>query len=229
MYFEEIHFFAHGDVLAGDYKCYNNTSTTNHFKCGSHGNCVWWAAYKRPDLAKKIVGGGWDGGQWYNKFEKLGVSVGSQPEAGDIVEFSSPGHVAYVIDVFDDGSFDVSEMDWYGSIGFVDGVNYATYHPAGSGKYRRGNGSMKWVLKGFIHQPNSSEKPQTEQEINTIPYAKSGKLLWFPFGVECKDATRWINADTWQVIADKTNQSVSGAVVCEQYGILPQCSVQIPQ
>ena len=59
-------------ALAGDLTCYGYTSTTSHFACGTHGNCVWWAAYIRPDIAAVISGSGWNGGQWYDNLASDG-------------------------------------------------------------------------------------------------------------------------------------------------------------
>jgi len=76
--------------------CYSYTSTTSHFVCNVcpnySGNCTWWAAYKRPDIARVISGSGWNGGQWYDNLRNKGFDVGSQPKVDAIVEFSSPGH-----------------------------------------------------------------------------------------------------------------------------------------
>ena len=50
-------------VVSGDLGCYGYQSTTSHFDCNvapaNAGNCVWWAASKRPDLAAAISGSGW--------------------------------------------------------------------------------------------------------------------------------------------------------------------------
>ena len=171
------------DVFAGDYECYGKKSTTNHFSCLSCGNCVWWAAFKRPDLAQMITGSGWSGGQWYSKFKKLGVSVGLVPLVGDIVEFSDPGHVAYVTSVHDDGSFDVSEMDATCSMG--SGILYATYSPLSWDLYTR-NGLGTWKLNGFIH---------FKEETNKIPYIGISEgdvsIYWHPTDVSCINAEKW--------------------------------------
>ncbi|QQS21374.1 MAG: CHAP domain-containing protein [Candidatus Moraniibacteriota bacterium] len=145
-------------AYAGDLTCYGYTSTTDHFSCNispaNSGNCVWWAVYKRPDIAEKISGSGWDGGQWYDKLRDIGFFVGSVPKVGAIVEFSKPGHEAYVESVLDDGAFTVSEMDATGSFG-SGGVYNATYSPNSDGTYHRNSGSQKWTLNGFIYSFNS--------------------------------------------------------------------------
>ena len=147
-------------VNAGDFQCLDTqanityTSTTSWFFCNiapwNSGNCTWWAAFKRSDLAAAGITG--DAGLWYDNAKNLGFNVGSEPRDGAIAVFSSPSHVAYTEKAKDDGSFDVSEMDAYASKGFNRGVNHATYHPDGGGKYHRNNGTIGgWTLKGFIY------------------------------------------------------------------------------
>lgn len=182
--------FVYTAVLAGDPTCYGYKSATKHFVCNvsphNSGNCTWWAAYKRPDIAAIITGTGWNGGEWYEKIKAKGVPVGNDPRAFAIVEFSSPGHVAYVERTYGDGSFDVSEMDAYDSEGFVDGVNYATYHPNGDGTYRRNNGSKKWTLKGFIYHKESCDPSKERCGIKS-----NGPIGWYPPFEHCEQASQW--------------------------------------
>ena len=147
-------------VFAGTDECYGYTSTTDHFACGDHGNCTWWAAYKRPDLASAGIHG--DGGEWFANAQSMGFPVGQEPEIGAIADFDSPGHVAYVTDVDGNGSFSVSEMNWYDepNDGFEDGVNYATYSPNANGTYNR-NGAGSWTLNGFIYPEDYDDTPET--------------------------------------------------------------------
>lgn len=143
-------------VIAGDSKCTDintgkeYTSTTSYFACNyPNGNCTWWAAHMRPDLAAAGITG--DAGAWYVNAQNLNFYVGATPRVGAVAVFSNPSHVAYVEKRHDDGSFDVSEMDYYHSKGFTQGVNYATYHPNSDGTYHRNSGSQKWTLLGFIY------------------------------------------------------------------------------
>lgn len=178
---------------AGDLSCYGKTSTTNHFACTSVGNCTWWAAYKRPDLAAEVSGSGWNGGQWYDKFQSKGFSVGSGPKPGSIVEFSSPGHVAYVEKVRSDGSFDVSEMDSTGLLG-SGGVYYATYYPSGNGKYQRNNGAPGgWTLRGFIYPKGTASATSTtcDPTKQKCDIRVKGAIGWFPSVSVCQNATQW--------------------------------------
>ena len=171
--------------------CFGYTSTTSHFVCNYcphySGNCVWWAASKRPDIAAVISGSGWNGGQWYDKLKNLGFSVGPIPEAGAIADFSDPSHDAYVEKANDDGSFRVSEMDAYASKGFVPGVNYATYSPNGDGTYSRNGGLQRWTLNGFIYAKDSSMIliPKGEQGVFSI-----GSYLFRGSDI-CSSASEW--------------------------------------
>jgi len=155
------------------------------------GNCTWWAAYKRPDLAAKITGTGWNAVQWFDKFKNMGIPVGSEPVAFAIVVFAGTeknpaGHVAYVERTYGDGSFEVSEMDAYSSEGFVDGVNYATYHPNGDGTYRRNSGSTRLPLKGFIYHKESCDPSKERCGIKT-----NGPIGWYPPFEHCEQASQW--------------------------------------
>jgi len=175
--------FNGASAFSGDLECYENTSTTSHFACGDHGNCVWWAAYKRPDIAAAISGSGWNGGQWYDNLVSDGFDVGSVPKVGAIVEFSQ--HVAYVTSIESDGSFSVSEMDYYGTLGDGYGVQYATYSPNG-GTYKR-NGTGSWILKGFIYRRQSGTNSYCDS-ISSI-----WGICWAPSStdVSCQGGTNW--------------------------------------
>lgn len=145
---------------AGDAQCEDiqtgtiYTSTTSHFDCNvapwNSGNCTWWAAHSRPDLAGAGITG--NARLWYDNAKNLGFSVGSDPRVGAIAVFSNgeAGHVAYTMGVNDEDSFNVSEMDAYKSFG-SGGVYYATYYPNGDGTYNRNGGSTRWTLRGFIY------------------------------------------------------------------------------
>jgi surface antigen len=98
---------------AGGRTCYlRNTATcceyTSHsakWPCGTevgtnedYGNCVWWAAFKRPDVGDAIPCA--NAGQWATLAEAAGFPVDTTPQVGDIVvNESNPGHVAYVTSV----------------------------------------------------------------------------------------------------------------------------------
>ena len=177
-------------TFAGDLECFGYTSTTNHFECGDYGNCAWWAAYMRPDIAKVITGSGWDGGDWYAKLKGT-IPVGSVPKVGAIADFDSPGHVAYVTAVGDNGSFSVSEMNWYDSEGFDPGVNHAIYSLNINGTYNR-NGNGNWTLNGFIYAEDPAVIPG-----NTFTVRRVGNYAWHPADSSCINAKNWygLNSD----------------------------------
>lgn len=183
-------------AFAGDLQCYGYTSTTSHFSCNvapaNSGNCTWWAAYKRPDIAAAVSGSGWNGGQWSDKLSGKGFQVDSVPKTGAIVEFSDPGHVAYTESVGENGSFTVSEMDAYGSLGFVDGVNNATYYRGSGNTYHRNtdrgtNVQGSWTLRGFIYRRLQGTNSYCDN-INS-----SWGICWTPSStdVSCQGGSNW--------------------------------------
>jgi surface antigen len=79
----------------------------------AYGYCTWWVASRRPI---PWTGNAW---QWWGNARAFGLAEGSSPRPGAImvmgISGSSPqGHVAYVEAVNADGSFTVSEMNWWG-------------------------------------------------------------------------------------------------------------------
>ena len=111
------------------------SSAANGF---SYGSCTWWVAHKRPIP--------WRGNayEWWWNARAFGFAEGPTPRAGAImvmgISGSSPqGHVAYVESVNPNGSFLVSEMNWWGVAG--GGWNRVDYRTVTS---------MQGVL-GFIY------------------------------------------------------------------------------
>ena len=104
----------------------------------TYGYCTWWVATKRSIP--------WRGNaaQWWWNARAFGFAEGSAPQAGAImvmgVSGTSPqGHVGYVESVNPNGSFVVSEMNWWGVPGGGWGrVDYRTVT------------SMRGIL-GFIY------------------------------------------------------------------------------
>jgi surface antigen len=79
----------------------------------SYGYCTWWVAHKRYIP--------WRGNayQWLWNARAFGFAEGATPRAGAVmvmgISGTSPqGHVAYVESVNPNGSFLVSEMNWWG-------------------------------------------------------------------------------------------------------------------
>lgn len=111
------------------------SSAANGF---AYGYCTWWVAHRRPIP--------WRGNadQWWWNARAFGFAEGATPRAGAVmvmgISGSSPeGHVAYVESVNPNGSFVVSEMNWWGVPG--GGWNRVDYRTVTS---------MQGVL-GFIY------------------------------------------------------------------------------
>jgi surface antigen len=78
------------------------------------GQCTWYVNTRRP---APWGGNAW---QWYSRAKAYGRPVGPTPRVGAImVTWESPywGHVAYVEQVYSDGSWLVSEMNFAGPNG----------------------------------------------------------------------------------------------------------------
>jgi surface antigen len=104
----------------------------------AYGYCTWWVAHKRP-VPWRGNAAAW----WWNA-RVFRFPEGATPRAGAImvmgISRSSPvGHVAYVERVNGDGSFVVSEMNWWGVPG--GGWNRVDYRTVRS---------MRGIL-GFIY------------------------------------------------------------------------------
>jgi surface antigen len=104
----------------------------------AYGYCTWWVAHKRYIP--------WRGNayQWWWNARPFGFAEGGTPRAGAVmvmgISGTSPqGHVAYVESVNPNGSFLVSEMNWWGVAG--GGWNRVDYRTVTS---------MQGVL-GFIY------------------------------------------------------------------------------
>ncbi len=105
----------------------------------AYGYCTWWVAHKR------YVPWRGDAAQWWWNARSFGYAEGSMPRAGAIMVMAAggaaapEGHVAYVESVNANGSFVVSEMNWWGVPGGGWGrVDYRTVT------------SMRGIL-GFIY------------------------------------------------------------------------------
>ncbi|HUY09083.1 MAG TPA: CHAP domain-containing protein [Candidatus Dormibacteraeota bacterium] len=119
------------------------------------GTCTYWAAGQWRANGWDVNWGG-DAYQWWANAAAAGHAEGRTPEVGAIVVWppnsggaSDAGHVAYVtaVDVPGAGSpdnFEVSEMNYYGSGGGFDRVDYRVVPDSGSG------------FDGFIYPPTPS-------------------------------------------------------------------------
>jgi surface antigen len=104
----------------------------------SYGYCTWWVAHKR------YIPWRGNAAQWWWNARPFGFAEGAMPRAGAVmvmgVSGTSPqGHVGYVESVNPNGSFVVSEMNWWGVPG--GGWNRVDYRTVTS---------MRGIL-GFIY------------------------------------------------------------------------------
>ena len=104
----------------------------------SYGYCTWWVAHKR------YIPWRGNAAEWWWNARSFGFAEGATPRAGAVmvmgVSGTSPqGHVAYVESAKPDGSFVVSEMNWWGVPG--GGWNRVDYRTVTS---------MRGIL-GFIY------------------------------------------------------------------------------
>jgi surface antigen len=104
----------------------------------SYGYCTWWVAQKR------YIPWRGNAAEWWWNARPFGFAEGATPRVGAVmvmgVSGTSPqGHVAYVESVNPDGSFVVSEMNWWGVAG--GGWNRVDYRTVTS---------MRGIL-GFIY------------------------------------------------------------------------------
>ncbi|MDB5179389.1 MAG: hypothetical protein JWN12_21 [Candidatus Saccharibacteria bacterium] len=97
--------YSSGSYYAG----YRAGSVGNRY---AYGNCTWYA-YERRAAMGMPVGSFWgNGGSWAYSARAAGYVVNNVPSYGAVlVEAGSPGHVAVVESVADDGTIVVSEMN----------------------------------------------------------------------------------------------------------------------
>lgn len=85
----------------------------------AYGNCTWYAYERRAQLGRPIGSFWGNGGSWGYSAAAAGFLVNNTPEAGAIlVEPGSPGHVAIVERVLDNGDIYITEMNNYAYGGF---------------------------------------------------------------------------------------------------------------
>ncbi len=96
----------------------------------SHGQCTWWAAIRRMD--ENFLDLGTYAYQWAYNAPGRGFRTGYTPTVGATVVFqrgvlgasSWGGHVGHVEAVYSNGSFLISEMNFYANGGGWDRVSY---------------------------------------------------------------------------------------------------------
>lgn len=105
---------------SGYYAGYRAGSVGNRY---APGNCTWWV-YERRAAIGKPIGSFWgNGGSWAYSAVASGYRVDNVPEAGAVlVELGSPGHVAFVESIEENGDVILSEMNnaAYGGFNIVN-------------------------------------------------------------------------------------------------------------
>jgi surface antigen/LysM repeat protein len=98
-----------GSASGGYFAGYRAGSVGNRY---AYGNCTWYV-YERRAAMGMSVGSFWgNGGSWGYSARAAGYVVNDTPSYGAVlVQAGSPGHVAVVESVSDDGTIVVSEMN----------------------------------------------------------------------------------------------------------------------
>ena len=78
-----------------------------------YGYCTWWAAYRRAQTGRPVPSNLGNAVTWKVLSQQVGLSTGPLPQVGAVAWKNSgyPGHVAFVEEVYPDGSFKISEMN----------------------------------------------------------------------------------------------------------------------
>ncbi len=153
------------NVFAGDDFCSNYFSYKNSYFCYGTGNCTWWAYHKRSDLAPHIPHNAVD---WYSEAEQNGLIVSQNPSVGSLAIFRSIingkdyGHVAYVEQIFNSNSFQLSEMG-YNS---WNGVRYKTHT---KNSY---HGLIGFIHENLVGQFTNGWRIQNQSSDQFIPYSR---------------------------------------------------------
>ncbi len=87
-----------------------------------YGFCTWYVANRRAAAGRPVPSNLGNANTWTVLAASMGIATGSTPQAGAVAvkHSGAPGHVAYVEQVNDDGSFWISEMNSYGQVSMGD-------------------------------------------------------------------------------------------------------------
>lgn len=99
----------------------------------ARGYCTWWAAYRRGQVGRPIPSNFGNAVTWKVLSQRAGLPGGTTPRAGAVIWFpmGGYGHVGFVESVSDDGTVNISDMNWSG----WNRVTYRTIPPNEAGKY----------------------------------------------------------------------------------------------
>lgn len=100
-----------------------------------YGWCTWHAANRRIQIGRPVPSNMGNAISWYSVAQRSGLAVGTTPAAGAVLwhaRLGGWGHVAFVEKINEDGSIEVSDMNYpiWGR------VTYRTVPPSEFGNYR---------------------------------------------------------------------------------------------
>jgi surface antigen len=87
-----------------------------------YGFCTWYVANRRAAIGRPVPSNLGNANTWTVLAASMGIATGSTPQVGAVAvkHSGAPGHVAFVEQVNDDGSFWISEMNSYGQVSMGD-------------------------------------------------------------------------------------------------------------
>ncbi len=87
-----------------------------------YGFCTWYVANRRSQVGRPVPSNLGNANTWAVLAASMGIATGSVPQVGAVAvrHSGAPGHVAFVEQVNDDGSFWISEMNSYGQVSIGD-------------------------------------------------------------------------------------------------------------
>ena len=87
-----------------------------------YGFCTWYVANRRAQIGRPVPSNLGNANTWAVLAASMGIATGSTPQVGAaaVRHSGAPGHVAFVEQVNDDGSFWISEMNSYGQVSMGD-------------------------------------------------------------------------------------------------------------
>jgi surface antigen len=87
-----------------------------------YGFCTWYVANRRAAIGRPVPSNLGNANTWAILAGSMGFATGSTPQVGAtaVKHAAAPGHVAFVEQVNNDGSFWISEMNSYGQVSMGD-------------------------------------------------------------------------------------------------------------
>lgn len=86
-----------------------------------YGQCTWYVSNRRAELGRPVPSNLGNAYSWYVRAQYDGLPTGTEPQIGAVTVTIGANHVMVVEQINDDGSFWVSEMNYYG--GGQAGIN----------------------------------------------------------------------------------------------------------